>query len=81
MKMPAAWLIEQAGFRRGHRGPGGRVALSGKHVLALTNRGDGTAADLLALAREVRDRRARAASGSSSPPSRCWSAAGSDRGR
>jgi UDP-N-acetylmuramate dehydrogenase len=55
VKLPAAWLIEQAGFRRGHRGPGGRVALSGKHVLALTNRGDGAAADLLALAREVRD--------------------------
>jgi UDP-N-acetylmuramate dehydrogenase len=55
MKIPAAWLIEQSGFRRGHPGPGGRVALSDKHVLALTNRGAGTAADLLALAREVRD--------------------------
>lgn len=54
-KVPAAWLIEHAGFTRGHPGPGGRVALSGKHVLALTNRGAGTAADLLALAREVRD--------------------------
>ena len=42
VKIPAAWLIEHAGFRRGHPGPGGRVALSGKHVLALTNRGDGT---------------------------------------
>jgi UDP-N-acetylmuramate dehydrogenase len=55
VKVPAAWLIEQAGFRRGHPGPGGRVALSDKHVLALTNRGTGTTADLLALAREVRD--------------------------
>ncbi|TQM06231.1 UDP-N-acetylmuramate dehydrogenase [Pseudonocardia kunmingensis] len=55
VKVPAAWLIEQAGFRRGHPGPGGRVALSGKHVLALTNRGEGTTADLLALAREVRE--------------------------
>jgi UDP-N-acetylmuramate dehydrogenase len=55
VKVPAAWLIEHAGFRRGHPGPGGRVALSGKHVLALTHRGDGTTADLLALAREVRD--------------------------
>jgi UDP-N-acetylmuramate dehydrogenase len=54
-KVPAAWLIEQAGFRRGHPGPGGRVALSGKHVLALTNRGGGTTAELLTLAREVRD--------------------------
>jgi UDP-N-acetylmuramate dehydrogenase len=55
VKIPAAWLIERAGFRRGHPGPGGRVALSDKHVLALTNRGDGSTADLLALAREVRD--------------------------
>jgi UDP-N-acetylmuramate dehydrogenase len=55
VKVPAAWLIEQAGFRRGHPGPGGRVALSSKHVLALTNRGGGTTAELLALAREVRD--------------------------
>nr|WP_308257334.1 UDP-N-acetylmuramate dehydrogenase [Pseudonocardia lacus] len=54
-KVPAAWLIEQAGFRRGHRGPGGRAALSTKHVLALTNRGSAATADLLALAREVRD--------------------------
>jgi len=55
VKLPAAALIERAGFRRGHAGPGGRVALSGKHVLALTNRGGGTARDLLALAREIRD--------------------------
>ena len=55
VKLPAAWLIEHSGFRRGRPGPGGRVALSGKHVLALSNRGDGTACDLLALAREVRD--------------------------
>ncbi len=54
VKLPAAWLIEHAGFRRGHPGPGGRVALSGKHVLALTHRGDGTTSDLLVLAREVR---------------------------
>jgi UDP-N-acetylmuramate dehydrogenase len=54
VKIPAAWLIERAGFGRGHAGPGGRVALSDKHVLALTNRGGGSTADLLALAREVR---------------------------
>jgi UDP-N-acetylmuramate dehydrogenase len=54
VKVPAAWLIENAGFRRGHPGPGGRVGLSTKHVLALTNRGAGTADDLLALAREIR---------------------------
>ncbi|MGD9525824.1 UDP-N-acetylmuramate dehydrogenase [Pseudonocardia sp.] len=55
VKLSAAALIERAGFRRGHPGPGGRVALSGKHVLALTNRGGATTSDLLGLAREVRD--------------------------
>ena len=43
------------------------MALSGKHVLALTNRGGGTADDLLALAREVRDG-VRARFGSSCTP-------------
>ena len=55
VKLSAAWLIERAGFAKGHPGPGGRVALSGKHTLALTNRGDAVTDDLLALAREVRD--------------------------
>lgn len=55
VKTSAAWLIERAGFSRGYAGPGGRVALSSKHTLALTNRGEATTADLLALAREVRD--------------------------
>jgi UDP-N-acetylmuramate dehydrogenase len=45
-------LIEHAGFGKGYARPG--AAISGKHTLALTNRG-GTTADLLALAREVRD--------------------------
>lgn len=54
-KVSAAWLIEHAGFGRGYVGSGGGVGLSSKHTLALTNRGDGTTADLLALAREVRD--------------------------
>ncbi len=55
VKVSAAWLIERAGFRRGHPGPGGRVALSSRHVLAITHRGGGTTADLLTLAAEVRD--------------------------
>ena len=55
VKLPAAWLIEHSGFRRGRPGPGGRVGLSTKHVLALSNRGGGTAHDILALAGEVRD--------------------------
>jgi UDP-N-acetylmuramate dehydrogenase len=54
VKLSAAWLISNAGFRRGHPGPGERVALSHRHSLALTNRGTGTTEDLLTLAREVR---------------------------
>ena len=54
-KLSAAWLIERAGFAKGYTRSEGRVALSGKHTLALTNRGTATTEDLLALAREVRD--------------------------
>ena len=53
VKTRAAWLIEHAGFERGHGND--RAALSGKHTLALTNRGGATATDLVTLAREVRD--------------------------
>ncbi|MCW2758471.1 MAG: murB, partial [Nocardioidaceae bacterium] len=53
VKTSAAWLIEHAGFARGHAR--GRVALSDKHTLALTNRGGATTAELLALAVEIRD--------------------------
>ena len=54
VKLSAAWLIDRAGFAKGHPGPQGGAAVSGKHTLALTNRG-GSTADLLALAREIRD--------------------------
>jgi len=54
VKTSAAWLIEHAGFARGHGLPG-PAALSTKHTLALTNRGAARAEDVLALAREVRD--------------------------
>lgn len=54
IKTSAAWLIEHAGYGRGYPGPGGRVSLSHKHTLALTNRGGATTAELIALAREVR---------------------------
>jgi len=53
VKTSAAWLIERAGFEKGYGHDG--VAVSTKHTLALTNRGTGTTAALLALAREVRD--------------------------
>jgi UDP-N-acetylmuramate dehydrogenase len=54
-KLSAAWLIERAGFAKGYTVADGRVSLSGKHTLALTNRGTATTDDLLSLAREVRD--------------------------
>ncbi|WBB66226.1 UDP-N-acetylmuramate dehydrogenase [Micromonospora sp. WMMD812] len=55
VKVSAAWLIDKAGFGKGFPGPGG-VAISTKHTLALTNRsGRASTADLVALAREIRD--------------------------
>jgi UDP-N-acetylmuramate dehydrogenase len=55
VKISAAWLIERAGFRRGFDGGHAGVAISGRHTLALTNRGTGSTAALLALARDIRD--------------------------
>ncbi len=52
-KLSAAWLIERAGFAKGYGGESVRV--SGKHTLALTHRGGGSTAELVALAREIRD--------------------------
>jgi len=54
IKTSAAWLIERAGFARGHGDPL-RVAISSKHTLALTNRGAGTTRELVGLAREIAD--------------------------
>ena len=54
VKTSAAWLIEHTGFGKGHGMPG-PAALSTKHTLAVTNRGQATAKDVVALAREVRD--------------------------
>ena len=53
VKIPAAWLIERAGFAKGF--PGDGVAISSKHTLALTNRGTGTTTALLELAGRIRD--------------------------
>jgi UDP-N-acetylmuramate dehydrogenase len=52
VKVPAGWLIEQAGFGKGYQGPGG-ARISTKHTLALTNRGGASAADLIGLARQI----------------------------
>ena len=54
VKTSAAWLIERAGFGKGYAMPG-PAALSTKHTLAVTNRGSATAADVIALARQIRD--------------------------
>jgi UDP-N-acetylmuramate dehydrogenase len=52
IKLPAAWLIERAGFRKGYAL--GRAAISTKHTLALVNRGGATAAEIISLARQIR---------------------------
>lgn len=54
VKIPAAWLIEKAGFQKGYTK--GRVGLSLNHTLALTNRGDATAGELISLKNEIQAR-------------------------
>ena len=64
VKVPAAWLIGQAGFGKGYQGPrradgarpGPAAHISTKHTLALVNPGDARTADVVGLAREIRDR-------------------------
>jgi UDP-N-acetylmuramate dehydrogenase len=51
VKVPAAWLIEQAGFRKGYAR--GKAAISSRHTLALVNHGGASAADVLALAGQI----------------------------
>ncbi len=54
VKVPAAWLIERAGFGKGYSlGDGARI--SAKHTLALVNSGSATTEGLMALARQIRD--------------------------
>ena len=52
VKVPAAWLIEHAGFAKGYGAPA-PARVSSKHTLALVNAGGATTADLLARAREI----------------------------
>ncbi|GLY27663.1 UDP-N-acetylmuramate dehydrogenase [Kineosporia sp. NBRC 101731] len=54
VKTSAAWLIDHAGFSKGFGLPG-PASLSTKHTLALTNRGPAVTADVLDVARQVRD--------------------------
>ena len=53
VKLPAAWLLEKAGFTKGYTL--GRAGISSKHTLALVNRGGATAAEIMALADKIRD--------------------------
>jgi UDP-N-acetylmuramate dehydrogenase len=56
VKLAAGWLVERAGFGKGYPDDDGApVRLSGKHALALTNRGGASTADVLELARTVRN--------------------------
>jgi UDP-N-acetylmuramate dehydrogenase len=52
VKIPAAWLIQQSGFARGH--VDGAVGLSTKHPLAIVNRGGAAARDVLRLAHRIK---------------------------
>ncbi|MCC6807720.1 MAG: UDP-N-acetylmuramate dehydrogenase [Deltaproteobacteria bacterium] len=54
IKLAAGWLVERAGCTKGETLGGARI--SQKHALALVNGGGATAADIIALARRVRDR-------------------------
>ncbi|MCG5472066.1 UDP-N-acetylmuramate dehydrogenase [Micromonospora sp. LAH09] len=56
-KLPAAWLIEHAGFPRGYgRDWGsGTVALSSRHALAVTNRGAATTSEIMKFAAHIRE--------------------------
>ncbi len=64
VKVPAAWLIGQAGFHKGYPGagrpgggsPGPSAHISTKHTLALVNPGGASTAGVVGLAREIRDR-------------------------
>ncbi|CAH0154051.1 UDP-N-acetylenolpyruvoylglucosamine reductase [Microbacterium oxydans] len=56
VKVSAAWLIEQAGIRKGFKLPQSRASVSTKHALALTNRGGASAAEVAQLARFIQSR-------------------------
>jgi UDP-N-acetylmuramate dehydrogenase len=53
-KLPAAWLVEQAGFAKGYSR--GATGISRRHTLAIVNRGGATATDILALKDEIQSR-------------------------
>lgn len=60
VKLSAAWLVENAGFQKGYTL--GNAGLSTKHTLAVINRGNAAAGDVLALVRKI-DEKVRATFG------------------
>jgi UDP-N-acetylmuramate dehydrogenase len=50
-KLSAAWLVEHSGFSKGYTA--GAAGISSKHALALINRGDAKASDIVALKDEI----------------------------
>jgi len=53
-KVSAAWLVEHSGFSKGYSS--GRVGISRKHALAIVNRGEASAADILGLKEHIQQR-------------------------
>ncbi len=53
-KLPAAWLIEHAGFHKGYAH--GNAGISSKHALALINRGGATAQEIYDLMRLIQEK-------------------------
>ena len=53
VKVSAAWLIEHSGIHKGFSLPGSKAAISGKHSLAITNRGGASASEIAELARYI----------------------------
>lgn len=53
-KVSAAWLVEHSGFSKGFGH--GRVGISRKHALAIVNRGEATAAEVVAFKEEIQRR-------------------------
>jgi UDP-N-acetylenolpyruvoylglucosamine reductase len=49
--LPAAWLVEHAGFPKGYNK--GAAGISRRHALAIVNRGGATAAEIIALKNEI----------------------------
>jgi len=53
-KVSAAWLVEHSGFSKGYSS--GRVGISRKHALAIVNRGEASAADIVAFKEGIQQR-------------------------